>query len=876
MSESVGNEAAGLPPAADSQALLEFRAILENATVGILFTRNRVVVRANPLAAQMFGYTLGEFVGLSGLALYPSEEAYANVGATAGPVLAGGKPFRDEIEMLRRDGSTFWCRVSAKAVNPLRTQEGTIWIMEDVTEDLRMREALARTTGELSAILETAVLGIAVVRHRRMERCNRRFEELFGYGPGELEGQSTRLWYVSEEDFRGIGATAYPDLAAGNRHQRDQVFRRKDGSIFWGRLSGRAFAQSAPDEGSVWMLEDITEEQQAAERLSQALEEQRTIFHNAAVGIMFVREGAVRRCNHKLEEIFGYAEGELTGRSTQVFYPTYEEYLNHGRKAYEIILRGETFVGETRVRRRDGTVFWVRATGRGIGIGAGANETDVVWIFEDVTQRHEAEAALIAARDELESRVLARTAELATANSQLQEEIFERMQAEQRIWHLAHHDSLTGLPNRALLLDRLNQALAAAERYRHRVAILFVDLDRFKTINDTLGHAVGDALLVQVAERLTATVRAIDTVSRLGGDEFVLVLQEVSSSDDIVLIAEKVIGALAPAVKIDGHELRITPSVGISVYPDDGADPYALMKNADTAMYHAKAQGRNNFQFFAAHMNEEASRFFSLEHRLRAALEQESLYLQYQPLVDLDTGTVCGLEALVRWRDPDQGLVSPAEFIPIAEETGLILPIGQWVLRKALDQNRRWQEAGHPVLPISVNLSPRQFGQKGLVGMIRQALAESGQPAELLELEITESSLMQDVDTTQRRLLELSAMGVRIAIDDFGTGYSSLNYLKRFQVHKLKVDQSFVRGLGSSRDDAAIVAAILGLAKSLGVDALAEGVETREQLQLLMAAGCRKFQGYLFARPLDPDNTAELFAPGALSEEPLAGRDLRA
>ncbi|MBL8489601.1 MAG: EAL domain-containing protein, partial [Rhodocyclaceae bacterium] len=601
-------------------------------------------------------------------------------------------------------------------------------------------------------------------------------------------------------------------------------------------------------------------------------EEQRTIFDNAAVGIMFVRERTVRRSNRKLEEIFGYGEGELVGRSTQVFYPTYEEYRDHGQRAYEAILRGATFIGETRVRRKDGTVFWVRATGRGIDIHGTDADTDVVWIFEDVTERHKAEAALIAARDELESRVVERTAELATANSQLQEEIFERMQAEQRIWHLAHHDVLTGLPNRALLLDRLKQALAAAERYRYRVAVLFVDLDRFKAINDTLGHAVGDALLVQVAVRLTAAVRAVDTVSRLGGDEFVLVLQEVAAPDDVVLIAEKIVAALAPPVQIDGHDLRITPSVGVSLYPDDGADPYDLMKNADTAMYHAKEQGRNNFQFFAPRMNEAAARFFNLEHRLRAALDQEGLRLQYQPLVDLDAGRVCGLEALVRWHDPEHGVISPAEFIPVAEETGLIVPIGEWVLREALRQNRRWQEAGFPALPISVNLSPRQFGQRGLVETVRHALDEAGQPASLLELEITESSLMHDVDETRTRLSELAEMGVRIAIDDFGTGYSSLAYLKRFQVHKLKVDQSFVRGLGASRDDAAIIAAILGLARSMGVDALAEGVETWEQLQMLMAAGCRKFQGYLFARPMDPTATDELFTPSALhGERPDAG-----
>jgi diguanylate cyclase (GGDEF)-like protein len=486
---------------------------------------------------------------------------------------------------------------------------------------------------------------------------------------------------------------------------------------------------------------------------------------------------------------------------------------------------------------------------------------DLIWIFEDVTERHQAEEALLRAHEELEQRVVERTAELASANTLLQEEVFERMQAEQRIWQVAHHDSLTGLPNRALLHDRLEQALAKAQRSRNRVAVMFLDLDRFKSVNDTLGHAVGDELLKYVAARLTSVVRAVDTVSRLGGDEFVIVLHEASTSEDVAQVAEKILGALSTVVSIGGHQLRATPSIGISIYPDDGDEVFALMKNADTAMYHAKAAGRNNFQFFARKMNEQATHFFKLESRLRHAIESGALLLHYQPLIDWPRRTVCGMEALVRWKDGEGGLIAPADFIPIAEETGLIVPVGEWVLAAALRQNRLWQQHGRPLLPVSVNLSPRQFRQKDLVDSLRRILADTGQPARLLELEITESTLMHDIEETQARLQEIAAMGVRLVIDDFGTGYSSLAYLKRFPVHKLKVDQSFVRDLTHDPEDAAIVTAIIGLARSLALDILAEGVETRPQLDALLALGCEKFQGHLFARAQPPINADEIFRP---------------
>jgi diguanylate cyclase (GGDEF)-like protein len=440
----------------------------------------------------------------------------------------------------------------------------------------------------------------------------------------------------------------------------------------------------------------------------------------------------------------------------------------------------------------------------------------------------------------------------------LMKAITERTQA--NLYRLAHHDALTGLPNRLLFIDRLGQAMAQANRNERLVAVMLLDLDRFKAINDTLGHTMGDLLLRNVAELLVSCVREDDTVARLGGDEFTIMLPEIQYIQDAATVAQKILDAFTQPFFLDGHELFIGTSIGIALYPFN-EDLNLLLRDADIAMYEVKQQGGNNYQFYTTEMNTASLRRLSLEGALRRALERGEFVLHYQPQFDLARGEIVGAEALIRWQHPDLGLLGPMEFIPLAEENGLIIPIGEWALRAACAQNRAWQLAGLPPLRMSVNLSVRQFYQKDLVDTVSRILEQTGLDSRYLELEITESCLMQNTQTTMTMLSEFNRMGVRFAIDDFGTGYSSLAYLKRFPIDTLKIDRSFVCDIGSDPDDAAIVKAIVALAQSLEMRVIAEGVETREQMDFLRAHRCDEIQGYLVSRPLPAEDFAVLLAP---------------
>lgn len=518
--------------------------------------------------------------------------------------------------------------------------------------------------------------------------------------------------------------------------------------------------------------------------------------------------------NRAAEQVFGYTKAEVLGNPIDLLYADTSE----GRQLHKNTQDGG-FTGEVANKKKNGEIFYSYVSASVMRDATGA-PVGVMGISRDIT---------------------------------------ERKRAEEIIVRQAYHDALTNLANRRLFMDRLTQALTRVQWHKRLVSVLFLDLDHFKSINDALGHSVGDLLLQAVAERLTTCVRQGDTVARLGGDEFAIALADVARTSDIPKVAQKIIDTLSRPYVLEGRELFITTSIGVCIYPDDAQDAETLVKNADVAMYRAKKHGRNNYQHYSPDMNAQAFERLAIETSLRHALEREEFFLEYQPQVDIETGRIIGYEALVRWQHPDLGVMPPGKFIPLAEESGLIVPIGEWVLRSACAQNKAWQAAGFPPIRVAVNVSPRQLRHESLLGAVGRALRETGLHPNWLELELTES-IMQDADEAIRLLSQLQAIGVQIAIDDFGTGYSSLNHLKRYPIHKLKIDQSFVRDVTHDPHDRAIVTAIIALAHSLNLKAIAEGVETEEQLAYLRSLKCDEAQGYFLGRPMPAQNATKLLA----------------
>jgi len=571
------------------------------------------------------------------------------------------------------------------------------------------------------------------------------------------------------------------------------------------------------------VFRDITERKKAEQKLDESIDRFRRLSEAGFEGIIISEQGVIVDANTRMAEMLACKFTDLIGSKVSDFVApeSLASVENHIRSGSEE--RYELFA-----RRKEGSTFPIEA--------------------QDKSLPYEGRRLLVTAiRD-----------------------ITERKEAEEQIRYLAYYDSLTGLPNRTFYRELVSRALLLAKRHRWTIAILFIDLDYFKRINDTLGHDIGDQLLRTIGDLVKMCIRKSDfiarseqdelenVVARLGGDEFIVLLNEIAHSQDASRVARRILKELARPFTLAGHEVFVTASIGIALYPLDGSDAENLLKNADVAMYHAKNQGRNNYQFYTKSMNATSLQRLDLENDLRKALDRSEFLLYYQPTVDVQTGAIIGAEALVRWKHPEKGMISPVEFIPLAEETGLIVPLGEWVLRTACIQNKAWQDAGNKPLRMSVNLSSRQFDQEGLIEAVSNALRDSGFDPRYLELEITESTIMKNPEKAATTLQKLKDMGICLSIDDFGTGYSSLGNLRRFPLDTLKIDRSFVINITTDSDDAAITTAIIAMAHSLKLRVIAEGVEAEEQQTFLRNLGCHEMQGFLFSQPIPVNEFFEL------------------
>jgi len=746
----------------------------------------------NDAAIAHYGFTRDEFLELTIADIRPPEEIPAMRAALDGlDEKRGPRLFRHRT----KGGVVIDVELTSfEFVSGGR--RARLAIAQDITERKRAEEEVRRSEERYRELFENA--NDLVYTHDLdglITSMNISGERVSGYSRNELLGTHIQKLVVPEHVDRAREAMAKKLRGESMSTFYEIDMLAKDGRRIPLELSTRLIYRDGKPVGVQGLGRDVSERKTSEARY-------RLLFERNLAGVFRTdATGRILECNDACARIFGFESRDdfLTADANDLYFDEEE------RDRVLQMLRDQRQLSnlELRLRRRDGTT---------------------VWVLENVS---------LLEGDVLEGTII---------------DITDRKHAQEQMEYQAYHDSLTLLPNRLLFRDRITTALAHARRTGRTAAVMFLDLDQFKLVNDTLGHTVGDRLLQEIGGRLVAAVRAEDTVARMGGDEFTILLADLHDRRGAAAVAQKVLEAVRHPVNVDEHELYVTTSVGIAIFPDDGDDAEALLKNADRAMYRAKELGRDNFQFATVAKFEIAEGRLAMERRLRHALERNEFVLHYQPMVEIATGKLVGAEALVRWNHPESGLIQPEDFIPIAEETQLIVPIGAWVLRTACTQMKAWHDAGHAWVRVAVNLSPRQFQDPELVSTVERILAETGFPAPLLDLEITESTAMHNAELSLAILNRLKEMGIRISIDDFGTGYSSLSYLKRFPIDTVKIDQDFVRDLTS--DDAAIISAVISMARALNLRVIAEGVETEEQLAFLRREQCSEMQGFLYSQPL--------------------------
>lgn len=763
----------------------------------------------NKMAEEVTGYTdqeltCGEVCSIEQLII---NEDRPRVVAELKHAITQNRPFTIRYQIRHKDGSH---RHILEQGTPVNDTDGKLLyidgVMFDVTEHKQVEEKVRASEQELNTILNSLQdVYYRVDSEGRLNRVSPSVQKLLGYAPQQLFGTMLADLYVDpqgrDQFLRQL------EKQGGAVENYEAQLRHKDGFPVW--VSSNAHyirdEQGIPIgvEGTTRDVGQLKAAEDLCNRFGRILDHSSNeiyMFDADTLHFTQVNRGARQNLGYSMQELEQLTALDLKPDYTRESFTELIQPLYLGEQ--------EQIVFQTHHRRKDGSLYPVE-----VRLQLSHEESPPVFV------------AII-------------------------QDISERIQNEEQLQYLAHHDALTTLPNRVLFTDRLDQSLARAHWHERAVAVLFLDLDRFKVINDTLGHDIGDRALQALSERLQDCIREGDTVARLGGDEFAIVLEDVATADDVAPTARKILDVLSQPFLLDKHEFILTTSIGISLFPIDGKDTQTLLKHADIAMYRAKELGRNTYQFYSADMSAKAFERLNLEINLRHALEREEFVLYYQPQQNLADGRIFGVEALIRWQHPDLGLISPADFVPLLEETGLIIPVGEWVLHTACLQARAWNDSGLKPLRMSVNLSGRQTNNSNFIATVEQVLKDSKLDPALLELEMTESILMHNVQTTIKTLATISEMGIRLAIDDFGTGYSSLSYLKRFPIDTLKIDRSFIHDLTQDPDDATLVEAIIAMGRALNLNIIAEGVETEEQVEFLHAHNCDNIQGFLFSQPL--------------------------
>ncbi len=817
----------------ESEALREHRDLLQALVDGTpdwifvkdrsfryLLVNNAMAARVGLKPAAMLGHPDTEFFPQATLTIDPAT-GHAGLRSEDLKVLAGDVVECDHELALPPHGER---RLFHTRKAPLRNSKGEVYAILGIARDITDRERISQLQREADAILQVLSEGVLMVAaDGRILRCNPAANAILGLGWDALKKQPTNdpRWHVVDENEQVVPPEQYADsivLRTGQAQRQRIVGLRHEGrdQIDWLLVNSEPLKHAGEDHAyaAVTSFANIT----ALKQTQRNLQLYASVFeHSNEAIIIYDHNTRIVAVNRAYTTTTGYQAEEVLGRDPEFMRSDRHEPAFYAAQM-QALAEHRVWQGEVWKRRKDGSEYPEWLTINRI-VDEQGRTRNFISICADITH-------------------------------------IKLQQA--KLDHLAHHDTLTGLPNRMLLSARLEHSLQRAERAGEKRALLFIDLDRFKTINDTLGHRAGDLLLIEAAERMRQLVRTEDTLARLGGDEFVVLLEHADNENTVQQIANRFLEALSAPFHIDGMPLFVTCSIGISRYPDDGTSHTELLQQADTAMYRAKAAGRNNCQFYTPALTEAVRERMQLEQALRVALQHQQFVLEYQPQVDLASGELLGVEALLRWRHPVQGLIAPTRFIPIAEETGLIESIGKWVLATACEQLVCWEQNGFFLPQMSVNVAVQQLERGTLPAFVRDTLTRLQLAPERLELELTESTLMQTERAVQW-LSELRGLGIRLAIDDFGTGFSSLGYLRRLPIHRLKIDRSFVADVPGDGNDEAIVRAVIALSESLGLDVIAEGVEDDSQAGFLLKHGCRAAQGYLFSRPIPPDQLEQLF-----------------